>query len=100
MKLDFGIAQEIPIQGSKFSVVQFWDNQVQIFYLKNGKLYTQVGQLDNYDWETIQFLGERQLITYDENITDMYITGFYGDIVIGTYTAGDSQKMFVYEYGV
>lgn len=99
MKLNFEITQQIPIQGSKFNVVQFWDNQVQIFYLKDKKLYTQVGKLEGYEWESIQLLGERQLLTNEQSITDLSIDGFYGDMVIGTYTSGDAQKMFIYEYG-
>jgi len=98
MQLNFEIIKQESIQGSKFNYVHFWDNQVQVFYINNNKLYTQTAKIYNGEWENLEFVGERQLLATDENISDIRISGLYGNIVVGTYTTNKTQKMFVYEY--
>ena len=98
MELNFEIIEEESIVGNNFHYVHFWDNKVQVFYINEGKLYTQTAQIYNGEWDNLDYVGERRLLSSDEGITNLSITGLYSNIIIGTYTTNSSQKMFVYEY--
>lgn len=98
MQLNFEIVKQESIQGNKFNYIHFWDNQVQVFYINNNNLYTQTAKIYNGEWNNLEFVGERQLLAEEENITDIVISGLYGNIVVGSYTTNQTQKMFVYEY--
>lgn len=83
----------------QLQVVQFWDNQIQIFYLQNGSLYTEFAQMDDQgDWDGLQFRFRRQLLEHEEDISFLNIHSILDDAVIGTYIAKGVQKLFKYEY--
>lgn len=98
MKLNFEIVENIGL-GSHPNIVHFWDNQIQLFYVRGGRLYSKVARVVDGELENLEFLGERRLLeNEDSEIKNVTMLGMYGNIVIGSYQTETEQKMFVYEY--
>lgn len=98
MKLNFEVVEQIEADKHP-NLVHFWDNQAQLFYTKNGQLFSKTTRIVNGEWNNLEFLGERRLLNNEDGyIENFSLLGLYGNIVIGSYTTDNDQKMFVYEY--
>lgn len=98
MKLKFEIQKDLGL-GSHPNIVHFWDNQIQLFYIKGGLLYSKIARVVDGKLEDVEFLGERRLLKNESSeIKSMTVLGVYGNVVLGSYRTDNTQKMFVYEY--
>lgn len=98
MKINFEYVDQISDLGSQPTLAQFWDNQVQVFYIKNNKLMSKIGKVKYEEgWNNIEFIREKELIK--TNYTTFYnISHQFDDIIIGTINDGMQQKVIIYEY--
>ena len=96
MKLDFEIMQEVG-SGHQPSLLHFWDNQAQLFYIDNKELWSKITNISNGEWKNREFIADRK-ISSDENIENFTVVGVFGNIVIGSYKTNDTCKLLLYEY--
>lgn len=84
---------------SDLSLVHFYNNKVQIFFIENNKIFTKIGELtNNGDWSTVKYIFKRELLEESGKITFLNIDGFFEDVIIGSYIVDGIQKMFKYQY--
>jgi len=98
MQLDFEIQKEV-VSGSYNYLMHFWDNQVQLFYIKNGEIYSKIGKLELGDWDKVEWVRERKLFENITDVVELQVLSVYQNLIVGIYRRTDNKVyMFDYEY--
>jgi len=98
MQLEFEIQKEV-VSGSHNYLMHFWDNQVQLFYIKNGEIYSKIGKLELGDWDNVQWVRERKLLENVTDVVELQVLSVYQNLIVGIYRRTDNKVyMFYYEY--
>lgn len=98
MQLEFEIIKTV-VSGTHNHIMHFWDNQVQLFYIKNGEIYSKIGKLELGDWNTVQWVRERKLLENITDVVELQMLSVYQNLIVGVYRRTDNKVyMFYYEY--
>ena len=98
MQLEFEINKTV-VSGTHNHIMHFWDNQVQLFYIKNGEIYSKIGKLELGDWNTLEWVRERKLLENVTDVVELQVLSVYQNLIVGVYRRTDNKVyMFNYEY--
>jgi len=98
MQLEFEINKTV-VSGTHNHIMHFWDNQVQLFYIKNGEIYSKIGKLELGDWDTLEWFRERKLLENVTDVVELQVLSVYQNLIVGVYRRTDNKVyMFDYEY--
>lgn len=98
MRLEFEINKTV-VSGTHNHIMHFWDNQVQLFYIKSGEIYSKIGKLELGDWNNVQWVRERKLLENVTDVVELQILSVYQNLIVGVYRRSDNKVyMFYYEY--
>lgn len=95
MKLDFEHMQEVG-NGECPDILHFYDNEVNVLYVKDGRMKSKITSTPFGDWKDKIFEDEID-ISQDDNITNFEIHSISGFGAIGVYRAGNTHKLLIYE---
>lgn len=95
MKLDFTEVQEL--SNGKFpDVLHFFDNEAQVFFLKNGELFGKVTDTPLGEWNE-RIFEEEIKIEIDKNMGNLELSSISEFGAFGCYKTGDTHKLIIYE---
>jgi hypothetical protein len=98
MQLEFEVDNTVT-GGSYNQIMHFWDNQIQLFYIKNGEIYTKIAKIEMGDWNNLQWVRERKLLDNITGVIELQVLSTYSNLIIGVYRRIDNKVyMFSYEY--
>lgn len=98
MELNFEVNNTIT-SGTHNQLIHFWDNQVQMFYIKGGEIYTKIAKIEMGEWDNLQWVRERKLLDNVTGVVEMQILSTYSNLIVGVYRRTDNRVyMFTYEY--
>jgi|GEM_PF-7008392 hypothetical protein len=98
MQLEFEVDNTVT-GGSYNQIMHFWDNQIQLFYIKNGEIYTKIAKIEMGDWNNLQWVRERKLLDNITGVVELQVLSTYSNLIIGVYRRIDNKVyMFSYEY--
>lgn len=99
MQLEFEVEKTVT-GGTYNNIMHFWDNQVQLFYIKDGEIYTKIAKLDMSEWQNnLQWVRERKLLDNVTGVVELQVLSTYSNLIIGVYRRIDNKVyMFSYEY--
>ena len=83
--------------GSFPDFLQFYDTEGQVFYTKSGELYGKPSEKFKGDFSDPDWLNEIK-VGLDTDVSLLEIKTLNGFGLIGSYKAGDTQKMIIYEF--
>lgn len=83
--------------GSFPDFLQFYDTEGQVFYTKSGELYGKPSEKFKGDFSDPDWLNEIK-VGLDTDVSLLEIKTLNGFGLIGSYKAGNTQKMIIYEF--
>ncbi|QGT99492.1 hypothetical protein SYNTR_0899 [Candidatus Syntrophocurvum alkaliphilum] len=95
MKLNFIEIQEID-QGEYPDLLHFFNNEAQVFFIKDGRLYGKITEVPYGEWDNRNF-EEKKDISIDQNIKYFGIESMSGFGAIGAYKTGNIHRLLIYE---
>lgn len=98
MQLNFEIIKTVE-SGTHNNIMHFWDNQVQLFYIKNGEIYSKIGKIEFGYWDKVEWVRERKLFENITDVVELQVLSVYQNLIVGIYRRTDNKVyMFHYEY--
>lgn len=94
MKLEFEVIKDIG-SGNYPDVIHLPSNEINVIYLRNGKMRNQIANLTS--WDDVDFIDDVQ-ISQDENITHLRVETLGGFGAVGSYKTNDTHKLIIAEY--